>query len=151
MGRVRLDNVEVTEEDIAKIPHTNLRVPRTEFAAVWGAAERLCDEQGRRKDNGDWYAAGVAVTCEWLARATVRSPTGRPYLVTSPVTGRAAPAYEELIEVELVEAEKLDMRQPRPEWLKHRPGWSEAICATLRWAWARSSPPPLRLGKSAAS
>ena len=146
--RATLGNVDVTGADIARIPRTNLRVPRAEFAVLWVAAERLCDEQTRRGVI-DWYAAGVAVTCEWLAGATVRSATEPWYPALSPVTERTNRAYEELIEAEYLEAQKLDMRRPRPLWLQQRPGWSEAICATLRWAWRRSGPPPLELNETA--
>jgi hypothetical protein len=136
--------VDVSAADIARIPRANLRVPSAEFAALWVTAERLCDEQTRRGVT-DWYAAGVAVTCQWLAGATVRTDTGPWFPAHSPVTKRTARAYEELIEAEYLEAQKLDMRRPRPVWLQQRPGWSEAICATLRWAWRRSGPPPLEL------
>jgi hypothetical protein len=134
--------VEVTEADVARIPQTNLRVPRAEFVAVWAAAEQRCA--------ADWYAAGVAVTCRWLATATVRPATGRPYVAYAPVTGRTARAYEELIEAEYLAAERLDLRHPRPQWLAERPGWVEGIAATLRWAWRRTGPPPIHLEERAA-
>ena len=133
--------VDVTEADIAKIPPRNLRIRRAEFVAVWVAAERL--------GGSDWYAAGVAVTCRWLARATVRPATGPWYLAWAPVTERSDLAFEELIEAEYIEAEKLDMRRPRPGWLLGRPGWSEGICATLRWAWCRTGPVPLGVDEAA--
>jgi hypothetical protein len=148
-GRATLGNVDVSAADIARIPPANLRIPLGEFAALWVTAERLCDEQTRRGLT-DWYAAGVAVTCEWLAGATVRTDAGPWFPAHSPVTKRTARAYEESIEAEYLEAQKLDMRRPRPVWLQRRPGWSEAICATLRWAWRRSGPPPLELDATAA-
>lgn len=73
----------------------------------------------------------------------VRTRSGRRFLAYSPVTDRTATAYEELIEAEYLAAELLDVRQP--ELLVVRPGWREAIRATLRWAWRRSGPPPLEL------
>lgn len=136
--------MEVTASDVARIPRSNLRVPVTDFAQVWTAAERRSREQGERHVI-DWYAGGVALTCRWLAAATVRPAEGRPYLAKAPVTKRTARAHEELIEAELLAAEKLDMQRPRPYWLAKRPEWSKAICATLRWAWRRSGPPPLPL------
>ncbi|WP_219419976.1 hypothetical protein [Pseudonocardia nigra] len=138
--------MEVTENDIKRIPVGNLRVPRAEFAAVWAAAELLDQQQGDRGVT-DWYAAGVAVTCEWIAGAVVRTRNGRRFLAYSPVTNRTVTAYEELIEAEYLAAELLDVR--RPDLLEHRPGWCEAIRATLRWAWRRSGPPPLELPAAA--
>ncbi|MQA12837.1 MAG: hypothetical protein GEV09_01340 [Pseudonocardiaceae bacterium] len=149
MPSVTLVAVQVTEADIARIPRSNLRVPRAEFAALWVAAERRCDEQDRRGGH-DWYAAGVAIICEWLATATVQTGGGRQHAAWAPVTERTARAYEELIEAEYLAAEKLDLRRPRPPWLAERPGWSEGICATLRWAWRRSGPPPLVIDERAA-
>ncbi len=134
-GRVILVDMQVTEAHIARIPPTNLRVPRAEFAAVWIAAER---EVSR-----DWYALGVAVTCRWLAQATVPSFDGVLFPAHAPVTKSTRRAYEELIEAEYLAAEKLDMRRPRPTWLAERQGWIEGICATLRWAWQRIGPPPI--------
>ena len=70
MPGVTLDRVRVTEADVARVPVGNLRVPRAEFGAVWSAAEQRDREQGERGVT-DWYPAGVAVTCRWLAGATV--------------------------------------------------------------------------------
>lgn len=134
--------MEVTDADVARIPVGNLRVPRGEFVALWVAAESLCDEQAERGVT-DWYAGGVAVTCRWIAAAVVRPPSGPRRLAQSPVSRHATPAYEELIEAEFLAAELLDVR--RPELLVSRPGWCEAIRATLRWAWRHDGPPPLTL------
>lgn len=134
--------VDVTESDIARVPVTNLRVPRAEFTVQWISAERRCDEQVEHGVT-DWYAAGVAATCEWLATAVVRPRTGPNHLAFSPVTGRTARAYEELIEAECLAAEKLANREPRPATLLRRPGWIEGIVDTLNWAWRHAAPPPL--------
>lgn len=143
--RVSLSGMQVTERDIARIPAGNVRVSVAEFAQLWSTAEQRNQDQTAR-DVRDWYAAGVVVTCRWIAAAVVRPPDNRPwYSAYAPVTHRNRRAYEELIEAEFLAAEKLDMRQPRPDWLGKRPGWSEAICATLRWAWRRSGPAPLAL------
>lgn len=127
--------MDVTAADVAAVPACNVRVPRAEFGAVWAHAERMCDEQGRRGVT-DWYAAGVAVTCEWLATAVVRTRAGRRYPARSPVTRRTARAYEELIEAEFLAAE-------RASDVEGQPGWSEAVRATLHWAWRCSGPAPL--------
>jgi hypothetical protein len=148
VARATLERVEVTEHDIARIPVRNLRVPRDEFAAVWAAAEDLSVQQGVQGVT-DWYTAGVAVTCSWLAGAIVRTTTGRRFVARSPVTNRTATAYEELIEAEYLAAEMLDVRQPR--LVATRPGWCEGIRATLRWAWRRNGPPPLDLPAPAQS
>jgi hypothetical protein len=116
--------VEVTEVDVARIPVGNLRVPRAELVAVWAAAERLDEEQGARGVT-DWYAAGVAITCRWMAAAVVRPPSGPRRLARSPVSRRTTIAHEELIEAEFLAAELLDVR--RPELLVSRPGWCEAV------------------------
>lgn len=130
--------VDVTEADIARIPVGNLRVSRGEFAAVWAEAERRDAEHGGVGIT-DWYSAGVVVTCRWLARAVVPF-NGRRMLARSPATGQRTSAYEELIEAEYLAAEELNLRQP--DLLEFRPGWVEAIRATLRWAWRHEAPPP---------
>jgi hypothetical protein len=145
---VTLGCVELTPADIARVPAENLHVSLAEFAAVWAAAELHQEEQARRKVL-DWYGAGVVVTCRWLAQAIVRPPTGSQRPARSPVTGRTNMAYPELIEAECLAAELLDMRQPRPAWLVDQPGWSEAIVATLNWAWRRTGGPPVEVARSA--
>lgn len=132
----------MTEADVARIPVGNLRVPRAEFAALWAAAERRSGEQAAHGVT-DWYAAGVVVTCRWMAAAVVHPTTGPRRLARSPVSRRTTVAYEELIETEFLAAELLDVR--RPDLLESRPGWCEAIRATLRWAWRRDGPAPLPL------
>jgi hypothetical protein len=134
--------MEVTESLLAQIPSGNLRVPRAEFGLVWAAAEQL-NRENTERGGADWYPAGVAVTCRWLATATVQRQTGRRHLAYSPVSERNTPAYEELIEAEFLAAERLDVR--RPDLVEHRPGWCEAIRTTLRWAWRHEGPPPLEL------
>lgn len=136
--RATIGGVDVTERDVAAIPVGNLRVPVGEFATVWTAAER-----GLVDDPADWYVLGVAVTCRWMARATVRPASGPWYVQWAPVTKRTGSAYEELIEAECLAAEALLHRRPVPNWLQARPGWAQAIVDTLAWAWRRSAPAPL--------
>src|SRR3954454_23630251 len=85
-------------------------------------------EDGQRPRGGagaqgvtDWYAGGVAVTCRWLATASMRSGAGPGRLTRSPATRRARVAYEELIEAEYLAAESLEER--RPDMVEHEPGW----------------------------
>lgn len=141
--------MDVTQHDIARIPVGNLRVSRDGFAAVWAAAERQCSELGERGVTDDWYTAGVAVTCAWIATATVRPVSGRSFAARSPVTRTTALAYEERIEAEYLAAEQLDVR--RPDLLTSRPGWCEGIRATLRWAWRHNGPAPLPIPHDASS
>lgn len=133
----------VTEDDLARVPVGNLRVPRAEFGALWLAAEQRCAHQAADGVT-DWYPAGVAATCEWLAGAVLRPSTGAPHLAYAPATGRTDRAYEELIDAECVAAERLAARRPRPASLTRRPGWIEGILATLAWAWRHEGPVPLR-------
>jgi hypothetical protein len=67
----------VTQEDVARVPTSNLRVPRAKFGVLWAAAELRRQKQG---EHGilDWYVAGVAVTCEWLAGAMIQPAAGAP-------------------------------------------------------------------------
>ena len=51
----------------------------------------------------------------------------------APVSNRTAAAHEELIEYEVLAAERL--ARSHPDWLD--PGWIEAVMATLAWAWKR--------------
>lgn len=131
----------VTEREIARIPATNLRVPREEFARLWLLAQqrsRLMSRQGVT----DWYAVGVVVTCRWVARTTVEL-NGRRFLATRPVGGGDQPAYEELIEEEYLTAETMLARQPPPLKVANRPGFVEAVSATLRWSWRCSGQCPV--------
>jgi hypothetical protein len=128
----------LTAADIAEIPARNLCVSREEFVALWTVAERRLDA------DQDWYSAGVAMTCRWLAGATVRPSSGPWFVARSPATHRPASAYEELIAAECIAAEVLAMR--RPEWVVARDGWIDAVVATLNWAWQRTGPRPLPIG-----
>lgn len=130
----------VTAEDVDRVPVGNLRVPRADFGSLWATADARNRELTERGST-DWYTAGVAVTCMWLADATHTPSWGRPFPARSPVGDRQVRAYEESIEAEYQAAESMAERQP---WLlEQRPGWCEAIRATLRWAWRHEGPPPL--------
>lgn len=135
--------MELRGSDLDRIPRTNLHVPVAEFARLWVAVEAHQDAQ---RDRGvvDWYGEGVRATCRWIARAVIRPSGGRRgHLAYSPVTETQRHAYEELIQAESLAADLLDMRRPRPRWLLERPGWSEAIVATLDWTWRGSGRPPV--------
>jgi hypothetical protein len=79
--------VQVSARDLARVPVTNLRVSRGEFGEQWIVAERRCDEQAEQGVT-DWYAAGIAATCEWLATAVVRPASEPHHPAYSPGTGR---------------------------------------------------------------
>src|SRR5918999_393126 len=99
--------MEVTARHVADIPRGNLRVPRAEFVLLWRLAEHLA-ESGR----ADWYIAGVAATCRWLACAAVPSILGGWEPAWAPVTRRSRLAHEELIEAELFAAEVAAVSNP---------------------------------------
>ena len=128
--------MEVTARAVEDIPRGNLHVSRDDFVAFW----RLVEQVGETRP-GDWYVAGVAATCRWLARAAVPSIVGGWQLAWAPVTERSGLAHEELIEAELLAAELEAIRHPGG--IEGRPGWLEGIVATLQWAWAGSSVAPL--------
>lgn len=132
--------MEVTSGDVARIPPGNLRVPRSDFVALWQAASARDDEQGAQGVT-DWYVGAVALTCRWMAAAPLRTSRGG-CLVRSPATRRRTLAYEELIEEEVLAAQDLEQRRPD---LAARPGWCEGVRATLQWAWRAEGPPPLYL------
>lgn len=142
--------VELTARVIDEIPRGNLRVPRSEFVAVWAEAERLCKDQRRRRSSGDaWYAVGVANTCRWIAGAYVvfnypHGPKARP--ASAPITHSTARAHEELIEAELLAVERVAIRHP--DGIDGRPGWLEAVEATLKWVWRGSGAPPLEIRRA---
>jgi hypothetical protein len=140
--------MEVTVLLLAGVPVGNLRVPLVEFGAVWTEAERLTSAQAGRADP-DWFPAGVAVTCRWLAAAVIEDSMGHRSPAPSPATRRAVPAIEELIEAEYLAAEQLDVR--RPDLVAHQPGWCEGIRATLRWVWRREGPQPLGTTRAVAA
>jgi hypothetical protein len=133
--------VRVTERDVERVPPGNLRVPRREFGVLWAAAEQRAAEQGAAGVS-DYAAGGVLITCRWLARATVDGPRGRSRLAHAPITQTSRLAQEELIEAEYLAAETLAARASPPDWLARQPGYLDAVCATLRWAWRGSGTAP---------
>ncbi|HVK20314.1 MAG TPA: hypothetical protein VM677_03030 [Actinokineospora sp.] len=130
--------MDLSGADFDNIPRGNLRVQRVEFARVWLAAE--CESDAHPSD---WRLAGVVMTCRWIATATVRPESGPWRMARSPVTERTDSAHEELIEAECLAAELLAMRRPVPDWVANRPGWIDAVVATLNWAWRRSGVLPI--------
>jgi hypothetical protein len=138
----------ITARDIEGIPRGNLRVPRSEFAAVWLEAERL-NEENNCLGRGDWYVTGVVVTCRWLACSTTVFiyPHGpKRQVATAPITGTQHLAHEELIEAETLAAEVRAMRYPH--LVEDRPQWYEAVIKTLHWAWRGTAGPPLSVSRA---
>jgi hypothetical protein len=119
--------VEIAAELVERIPVGNLRVRRADFVAVWVEAERIVD-QNTRTGATDWYIAGVAVTCRWLATAIIPGLRGRTQPAWAPITHRTAAAHEELIETETLAAERWIARHP--DGMQDRPGWLEAVLTT---------------------
>jgi hypothetical protein len=136
MCRVTIECMEVTARAVEGIPRGNIHVSRDEFVALWRLVEHLGEA-----NPADWYVAGVAATCRWLACAAVPSILGGWQLARAPVTRRSNLAHEELIQTELLAAEVKAIRNPGG--VEGRPGWLEGIVATLQWAWADSSAAPL--------
>jgi hypothetical protein len=130
--------MEVTARLVEDIPRGNLRVPRTEFVPLWRLAEHLV-ESGR----ADWYVAGVAAACRWLACAAVPSILGGWEPAWAPVTRRSSLAHEESIAAELMAAEVAAVRSRGG--IEGQPGWLEGILTTLQWAWAGSTRAPLEM------
>jgi hypothetical protein len=133
--------MEVTARHVEDIPRGNLRVPRCEFITLWQVTERLTVA-----NPADWYVAGIAATCRWLACAAVPSIGGGWEPARTPITRRASLAHEELIADELLAAEVAAVRQPGG--LGGRPGWLEGILTTLQWAWAGSTKVPLEMSST---
>lgn len=90
---VTIYGVDVSAADITKMPAGNVRVPWSEFVALWQTAERFQDEQVRR-GVPDWYGADVVETCRWLANVIVILKTGPGRFAPSPVTERINVAYD---------------------------------------------------------
>lgn len=126
-----------TNTGAVRLASENLRVPREEFLAVWGAASR---QEAELASCDDWYLSAVVQTCRWMAAVPMRTALcgGLP---RSPVTLQGCRAREELIEAEWQAAQTEDRYAPL---LAARPGWSEGVRATFRWAWCRDGPPPIR-------
>ncbi|MFI7066984.1 hypothetical protein ACIBL3_38710 [Kribbella sp. NPDC050124] len=140
--------MELTVRDFERIPPGNLRVPVREFARLWLAAEQRGDAQAGQ-DQGDWYLAGVRITCRWMAGAfvTFNYPAGPVrQRVRAPVTKTTRKAHEELIARETEAAETAVARGGLPG----RPGLAEGAKATFAWAWQGSGMPPIEVKRTAA-
>jgi len=59
-----------------------------------------------------------------------------------------ARAHEELIEAEVLAAERMAIRHPNG--IEGRPGWLDAIAATLTWVWRGSGVLPLEIRRAEA-
>lgn len=136
--RATVEGVQVTARDVERIPPGNLRVPRDEFVAVWVEAERRVEAQSRAQQ-GDAYTTGVARTCRWLATAFVPTRWGGVAPARAPASKTTTAAHEELIEREVLAAERI-AAQP-PDWMN--PGWIEAVVGTLAWVWRGTAGPPI--------
>lgn len=129
----------VADHDLERVRPENLRVGLAEFGVVWAAAERRVSAQAGAGVT-DWFAGGVVLTCRWLAGAAVEY-RGRRRLPVAPITRRTSAAIEELIEAEYIAAVTL-IGNPASPLVVDRPGFLDAVVATLAWAWRRSGPAP---------
>jgi len=134
--------VQLRRSHLDGAPPDNVNIPVREFARGWFAAEQLHDDRVRRGES-DWYGAAIAVTCRWLANATVRPETGPWYSERSPLTHRRRMTHPEYVQEEALEAQSLSGRRSKPRWLLARPGWLEGVLDTFDWAWwgTRARPP----------
>ncbi len=114
----------------------NLRVPAPEHVAVWREADRRQDD-----DPDDWFLRAVSHSCRWLAAVPLRTALCGG-LTRSPVTGRACLAHPGTIELEWRSASSDTGFSPD---LRVRPGWAAGVRATLGWAWAGESGPPVAI------
>lgn len=124
--------MDVRDADIEGVPNGNLRVPRAEFAEVWRTAEQF--------GGADGYAAGVAITCRWVACVMVVF-NGRRGPAYAPITRTSRRAHEELLEREYLAAEKELVRISRSGDPDR--AFVDGVTATLRWAWKGLGRPPL--------
>lgn len=137
----------VSTKQATSIPTRNVRVPCSDLALVWNAAENKLAEQGRQ-EVFDWCTAAVVAKCMWLACAEYKPPWGRPHPAEAPASRTRASAYEELIEAEYLAAERFE--ELYPHRAERMPGWGDGVRATLRWAWRGQGPPPIEVdGRSA--
>jgi hypothetical protein len=126
--------MDVSAKLVDGTPRANLHISRTAFAEVWTAAELAAHLPG-----GD-YAAGVALTCRWLAGAPAWSSiTNRVEMTSSPVRGREARATPETIAEEYMAAAVEAARGGRPE----RAEFIRGVLATLDWTRNGLRQPPL--------
>jgi hypothetical protein len=136
---VTLDDVEVSAAAVETVPGDNLRVPRSEFGAIWALAEHLGGQPG---DGGE-YLLSVILTCEWLADQPVPAvlPGRVAEMPRSPLTRRLQRPMAETIESELLSA-----------WAGRggRAELARGVAATLEWAWRGSGRPPLDMSQAAA-
>jgi hypothetical protein len=89
--------MEVTARAVEDIPRANLHVSRDDFVALW----RLVEQVGEARP-ADWYVAGVAATCRWLARAAVPSILGGWELARAPATRRSSmPLHIERLDLKM--------------------------------------------------
>lgn len=140
--------MELTVRDFERIPPGNLRVPVRDFARLWLAAEQRGDALAA-EGRGDWYLAGVQITCRWMAGAFVafNYPAGPAReRARAPITGTTRKAHEELIARETEAVEAAVARGGLPG----RPGLAEGALATLAWAWRRSGVPPIEVEQAPA-
>ena len=129
----------VAENGLERVRLENLRVGLAEFGSVWSAAEGRVSAQARAGVT-DWFAGGVVLTCRWLAGAAVEY-RGRRRPPVAPITRCTSAAIEELIEAEYLAAVTLTGNPVSPLVID-RPGFLDAIVATLAWAWRCSGPAP---------
>jgi hypothetical protein len=131
--------MELNGSDFDRIRREHLRGVRShDFALLWlNAEQRYDDLRGQGREDG--YLDGVVSTCRWIANAGVNYDVPiegrRGGMAPAPITYKPDLAYEELIEREAVEAERLNDRGWDPPG---RQGYVAGVYATFAWTWRRS-------------
>ena len=120
----------------ARIRWENVCVSQQEFLEVWDRAGQGGVELAQLTN--DWHDQAVAQTCRWLAAVPMRTALCEG-MTRSPVTGRACLASRDVIEAEWNAA----CRGGFTADLAVRRSWSDAVVATLRWAWRGQAPVPV--------
>lgn len=139
---VTLGDMDVSADAVAKVPGANLRVPRTNFGALWAFAEHVATQPGPDDD----FLVGVVFTCRWLAAQPVWSDLiSRAEMPAAPLTGRQHAAVPETAEAELVSASATAARRGA------RADLARGVVATLTWAWRGTGAAPLDMPHAAAS
>lgn len=134
-GRWEDADMDVSAEQVARVPAANLRVSRAGFGSVWSFAEAHSGAGGAETG----YLAGVLATCRWLAGQQIRHPDGSREMPAAPASGDLVMAMPERIEDEFFSAVRAAARK-RGDTERAR-----GVLATLEWAWHGSRRSPVEL------
>lgn len=117
--------MDVTQDDLDRVPAENLRIDRSEFGRLWATAQA-----GQDSSACDFFTVGVLDACRWLARATLRAPDGPWFPAQPPTTPGRGVAMPETIDAECQATEIRTARTGTAEDQR-----LAGVLATLGWAW----------------